>query len=258
MGYATVQNVPRVTDYEVAKYTHDTSKPIRGRDVRPLGARRDHELYSVQMDGDNVQFICYRTPVVTYHPDNTITLNTDGWASVSTHQFIQKVLGIQANGHRGSTALTIDGKRYLVDRTTHTFRLKPEGGNWHILSEVEGFTTYRINRKAANNVRAKFKPFIQYLKGFSKVRAETITPKYGQPHQAIRFSYDELKAAFGLNDTYEGHANWQGTNTLFQKQVLNHASACEEMLALVTSEDHEKWHKAALWMFGHNNHMIIV
>ena len=133
MGYATVRHVPSALNYAQAKKIHDQIKPIRGGDTKPLGKRRDHHQYSVkQNDRGDIEFICYRTPVVTYHPDDTITINTDGWASVSTHQFIDQVLGIRANGYRGMTALTINGNKYLIDGKSQSLKVKWEGfgGNW--------------------------------------------------------------------------------------------------------------------------------
>lgn len=255
MGYATVKHVPSARGYATAKKIHDGIVPIRGKDVRPLGARRDYHMYSVKHNeqGD-IEFICYRTPVVTFHPDDTITIRNGGWSSVSTHQFIHEVLGIQANGYRGKTALAINGNKYLMDSSDDSaFKIKREGGNWHILSERPSETSYRINRKAANNVRARYKPFADYFKGFSKVRAETITPQYGEPYQAIRFSTEELRAAFGESKLFERQVVWNGAQVLLQKKSKQYEPAVEEMMSLITSGDHEKWNKAALWFFGHEH-----
>lgn len=259
MGYATVKHVPRARDYATAKKIHDGIVPIRGKDVRPLGARRDYHQYSVkQNEQGDIEFICYRTPVVTFHQDDTITIRNGGWSSVSTHQFIQEVLGIQANGYRGKTALTIGGNKYLMDSSDDSsFKVKREGGNWHILSERPSETSYRMNRKAANNVRARYKPFANYLKGFSKVRAEMVTPQYGEPYQAIHFSAEELQAAFGKSVLFEGQVLWCGVYNLLHRRSKSYKESSEEMMSLITSDDHEKWNKAALWFFGHEHDMHI-
>lgn len=259
MGYATVKHVPRARDYATAKKVHDGIVPIRGKDVRPLGARRDYHQYSVkQNEQGDIEFICYRTPVVTFHQDDTITIRNGGWSSVSTHQFIQEVLGIQANGYKGKTALAIGGNKYLMDSSDDSaFKIKRVDGNWHILSERPPETSYRMNRKAANNVRARYKPFADYLRGFSKVRAEHITPQYGEPYQAVRFSAEELQAAFGVSTMFEGQVLWRGAYNLLNKRSKNYNESSEEMMSLITSDDHEKWNKAALWFFGHEHDMHI-
>ena len=261
MGYATVRHVPSALTYAQAKQIHDQIKPIRGGDIKPLGKRRDHAQYSVkakEVEGQelpSIEFICYRTPVVTFHPDNTITIKTDGWATVSTHQFIDQVLGIRANGYRGMTALTINGNKYLIDGKSQSLKMKWEGfdGNWSILSGIKTQFSHRLKRKEANNVRARYKAFADYFKGFSKVRAETITPQYGEPYQAIRFSTEELQAAFGGRKLFEGQVVWNGVQVLLQKKSKQYEPAAEEMMSLITSGDHEKWNKAALWFFGHEH-----
>ena len=55
MGYATVVNVPRVYTYATAKSVLENTKPIRGTDTVPLGARRDHHTYSIRRNGDDIE-----------------------------------------------------------------------------------------------------------------------------------------------------------------------------------------------------------
>jgi uncharacterized protein YlzI (FlbEa/FlbD family) len=262
MGYATVRHVPSALNYAQAKKIHDQIKPIRGKDIKPLGQRRDYDQYSVKMNGEDVQFVCYRTPVVTYHPDDTITISNGGWASVSTHQFIDQVLGIRANGYRGMTALTINGKKYLIDGNSQSLKMKWEGfsGNWSILSGIKTQFSYRLKRKEANNVRARYKAFADYFKGYIKLRSETIKRRWGDDYTGICISAQEIAAAFGMSDLHPDQAVWLGTNEILQKGSKKYERAAEEMLALITSDDHEKWSKAALWFFGHDHtvHVAIV
>ena len=262
MGYATVRHVPSALTYAQAKKIHDQIKPIRGGDTKPLGKRRDHHQYSTkQNDRGDIEFICYRTPVVTYHPDDTITINTDGWASVSTHQFIDQVLGIRANGYRGNTVLTIKKHKVIMDSNTGLkLRWEGFGGDWKILSEIGGAFGYRLNRKEANNVRARYKAFADYFKGYIKLRSETINRRWGADYTGIRISAQEIAAAFGMSDFHPDQAVWLGTNDILLKGSKMYEHADEEMLALITSDDLEKWNKAALWFFGHDHtvHVAIV
>jgi len=79
MGYATVQRVPRVHDYAQALRIHDNTKPLRGRspEIKPLGARRDADTYHVRMNGEAVELVLYRTPVITFMPDDAVVLFVD-------------------------------------------------------------------------------------------------------------------------------------------------------------------------------------
>lgn len=195
MGYATIQRVPRaIRKYEEAKSIYDKTKPIRGRDnVRPLGARRDVDTYQVRMRDDDVQFMLYKTPVVTYRPDDTIELFCDGWNSMSTRQFISHVL----NTH----CYTKNGRMIL--RAGEQLQVMPtKGQEIVLLKEVDGLLTisnpqdvmgYRINRKAANNVRAKYKEFLDYLSNMLLVRKE----KSKQGFDTFQFSINEFATVLG-------------------------------------------------------------
>ena len=209
MGYATVQNLPRpVHTYEHAKRLHDQSTPIRGRspEIRPLGARRDASTYHVQMDGDAVQFVLYRTPVIVYYPDNTIEVKTDGWSSISTHQTLSWVLDLKVNGAkaRGKTVITMaDGSKHIIDNKSSLLLKKEEGmaGSKHLqVINPQKLMGYRINRKRMNEVRSQYSEFTKYMKGFVSLRTyEETRQQYGRTytHQAISYSVGEAVDLIG-------------------------------------------------------------
>ena len=133
MGYQTVMNVPRVLTYALAKNLFDSIKPIRGRspEIRPLGSRRDADTYWVRMDGEDVQFVLYKTPVITYRPNGDVVLSNGGYSTVSTHQFFDRVLGVDARASRQVSVIGLLNKkgevvnRYtLNDRDTLTLKLE--------------------------------------------------------------------------------------------------------------------------------------
>ncbi len=251
MGYATVLNVPRVTNYEMAKRIHDETKPIRGTTVIPLGDRRDHHQYSIRKQGNqDIELVCYKTPVVTFHPDDTVTIQTDGWTSVSTHQFIQQVLGIPTNRRGRFTVMRLGDSVVSISGGDTATLYRGEDGNWHCSSAIVR-PSYRMNRKGANSVRARYKDFINYIKGFSKVRAELVSPRYGRDYMGIQFSYDELNLV--LEKDRDGDLIWRGTAELMQRSATNHKMRGEEMIEWVTSGDHEQYLKAALHMYAHDN-----
>lgn len=204
MGHTTVQNVKRCFTYADAKYVHDKTTPIRGRspEVRPLGQRRDVDTYSVRMSGENVEFVLYKTPVVTYLPNGDVVIKTDGWTSVSTHQFIQQVLGIKCYGSRRSTimeARSADGDvhKYIIPKDKGITMIHA-GGNWRI-TQFNTIYEYRLNRKAANEVRKKYAGFLTYVRGMVKLRSEMVEPKRWarrqKPYAVIEITGDEIKGA---------------------------------------------------------------
>lgn len=198
MGHATVRRVPRVLYYQEALSIFTNSKPIRGRvpEVRPLGDRRDADTYHIRKNGDAIELVLYRTPVVTFEPDGDVVIFIDGYNSVSTHQFIGQVLGISAHGARRTTVLTIGGGKYtLADKDK--LRLRIEDGNWHVLNAKTQWG-WKLNRKEITNVRSRYGEFYKYLKGFVNLRTEAAKPNRWQPEKNyVVIPREELKSAFG-------------------------------------------------------------
>lgn len=247
MGYATVLNVPRVLNYTQAKQIVTTTKPIRGTTIIPLGNRRDHHQYSIRKEGEDVQLVCYKTPVVTFHASEDVTIRTDGWNSVSTHQFIQQILGIPAYGRGRLTVLDVGGGKVTIEGSEAVSFKRGEDGGWQCLSSIVR-PSYRMNRKGANNVRARYREFADYLKGFSKVRAETVKPQWSSEYKAIKFSMDELETVFPRDA--DGDIVWVGTSHLMQRGSKNYVCRGEQMIGWVTSGDHEQYFKAALHLYA--------
>lgn len=201
MGYATVMNVPRVFSYAEAKKIHDNTKPIRGRNVemRPLGNRRDADSYWVRMNGDDVEFVLYKSPVIVYKPDGAVVITPDAYSTVSTHQFFARVLGVGANAVRQNTVITIGDKRYTV-KGKDTLTLKMQGGNWCVVEGAKAQFAWHLDRREATNVRNRYKEFITYFKGMVSLRTEEIEmPYYSNTFQGIRTTIEEIANAFGTD-----------------------------------------------------------
>lgn len=201
MGHATVQNVKQCFTYADAKRIHDDTKPIRGRspEIRPLGARRDVGTYSVRMNGEDVEFVLYKTPVITYRPNGDVVVKTDGWCSVSTHQFISQVLNVNCYGSRSNTVLHLRGQgRHVIPKDKSITMNYAMSGNWHI-TQSHAIFEHRINRKAANAVRKKYADFLNYAKGMVKLRSEMKEPsrwaRRQNPYPVITIQEEELRGA---------------------------------------------------------------
>ena len=206
MGYATVMNVPRVETYALAKNLFDSIKPIRGRspEIRPLGNRRDADSYWVRMNGEDVEFMLYKSAVITYKPDGGVVLTPDTYSTVSTHQFFDRVLGVDARASRQNSVIGLLNKkgevvnRYTVrGKDTLTLRLD-KSGNWQCVEGAKAQFAWHLNRQKAGEVRARYKEFITYLKGMVSLRTEEILmPYYGNnTYQGIRVSLTEIQQAF--------------------------------------------------------------
>ena len=267
MGYRTVQSVPTVRAYEEAKRIHDNIKPIRGNpnNVRPLGDRRDWQMYSVRMNGDAVEFVCYKTPVVTFHPGDKIVVRTGGWDTVSTRQFIWQVLNLPCGGHRGRTLLHVGGSHRVV-LTDAGMRLKVSGGVIMLDQEVPKLRGYKVDRKAANNVRARYKDFYTYLKGFVSLR-ETQAEHRGKEYGIVSTTMGELIDVVGLTQDHkdarycyvnsreltsimkrppEVHSHWRKHDNFDE----TYEKVGNKFMQMISSSDHADHYKTALMLLS--------
>jgi len=225
MGYATVMRVPQVTDYGDALRWHDTTKPTRGRspEIRPLGDRKDVDNYSVRMNGEDVEFVLYRTPVIAYRTNGEIVLRTDGWASVASHQFIARVLSIPARGKSGSSVFRVGKQDYTMTGDNTLTLGHEETGAWKVLAH-EKLYGYKANRKALTNVRSRYSEFRKYLGGFVNLRQEERVSHQGRAYErrfnVINFGIQEAVNLFGVMDSTYSDAkalNREKINCIFDK-----------------------------------------
>lgn len=264
MGYRTVNNVPTILTHAQAKRIFEKSVPIRGRSEadsrRPLGARRDADTYHIRMNGDDVECVLYKTPVITFHTDDTITIKTDGWNSVSTHQFIWAITGCYARGSKGKTVLKVGALEHVM---SDKCQMKYVGGKWEVLTTEEHYD-WRIDRKKAKEVRAKYKEFNTYLSGVIKLRTTTV-----QDQLCIESSVYELYEGLGLTLYADHHGresiNMDAFRLLDDKNKSEHAkfmyligASAEDkssdyykaMLMLIGRCDTAKYWHASYWYLG--------
>jgi len=239
MGYRTVNHVPSIYTYAQAKQMHDNIVPIRGRDIKPLGQRRDGDTYHIRMNGEDVECVLYKTPVVTFHPDDTITVSTDNWNTVSTHQFIWAITGCNCYGSRGKTVIKIGDKEYVINEIMRIKHVEDSSPKWEVLTKEEQYD-WAIDRQKANIVRAKYKEFITFVNGGLKLR--TIDT------DAV-FSTKELSEQFG-----EYTLPW-GTkavnDTEFNQVALKNSQHAVRFMNLIKEEgNYENYYKAMLMVAG--------
>ena len=273
----TIYNLPRVRDYNTAKDIHDRTKPIRGTSTRPFGARRDHDKYSIEMvnGSDDVRVYYGRRwstgPTITYHADNTVTIRRSvKYADALAHQMIDRVLGIPADGRKNRTNLSINGGKYALE-SNEEIKLRMGDNGWEPLTQRE-YYDWRINRKGANIVRARYKAFTEYLNGFVSLRTEE--QKDDSP--VMRITVAEYAEAFperiqdakmnedGSFNPYaqvyrdrdnrfvRGHNptpkvfDMPSTYDLLNTGDKKYRELVSDYLFLVLSNDSQKWYKAAL------------
>jgi hypothetical protein len=93
MAYAcNTAGFARLTSYAEARRHFDRVKPYRGESAsapRPIGTRSRKNKMMRELDDGSIAFRLFRTDCVTWHPDETLTV--EGYPSTSTSAFIGRL-----------------------------------------------------------------------------------------------------------------------------------------------------------------------
>lgn len=176
-GHNRNSGIHTLANYGEAHHAWETTKPIRGRseEVRPLGHRRNADQYQIRKNGDVIECVLYKTPVVSYLPDGRLVIKDDGWKSISTAFFIEEVAGIRAQIFNRELIVGLMGGDYSVPDCGLELDRENEMGSLQPINPKPNYV-HGIDRKGANNVRARYKGFTTYMSGMLKLRkGEVIT-----------------------------------------------------------------------------------
>jgi len=183
MGFGQYRNtgIRRLHDYADALEKFNSTKPIRGRTditrpMYPLGHRHrvDHFWMMKCPLTQDIELYLYSTPVVTYKADGRIVLRCDGWSSVSTSCFISEVTGMQSYIYDHNLCVAIwqeggDVGNYRVP-ASGTLTFVRENGHFKYVEGAPEAVTHKVNRKAINAARRKYKEFKDYARAMLKLR----------------------------------------------------------------------------------------
>jgi hypothetical protein len=239
-GHQRNSGIIQINDYATALKRWEDTKPIRGRavDTRPLGHRRnDHYLINF-LPESAVECILYKTPVVTFYENGDVVIRHDGYNSVSTCNFIGEVLGLHSSIFNYKTLVGFGGKDYIVPDSGLTIK---RNANW-VYEPVNPVPVmgHAIDRKGANNVRARYKPFSTYLSSMCRLKAgsdypqselcrvfgEAIDGKYSRPKMPADLSHEERSGwedSVKLFFTLITDTNEETKNDSYYKAILQMA-----------------------------------
>lgn len=217
-GHQRNSGIPHINDYASALKLWEDTKPIRGRavDTRPLGHRRnDHYLINKLPDGA-VECILYQTPVVTFYENGEVLIKHDGWNSVSTCNFIGEVLGLHSSIFNYNLCVGFGGKDYVVPVEGLTIK---RNATW-VYEPVNPVPVmgHVIDRKGANNVRARYKPFKTYLSSMCRLKAGS---EYPQSELLRVFGLDKYKSPNVGDLNHDGRDKWEEHVKSFFKLVAD-------------------------------------
>ena len=165
-GHSGNTGLKVIHSYAQARQRLEGTKSIRGRadDQIPLGNRDRIDQFRINLDPHtlDVLLICYDTPVVRWHPDDTITIKTDNWNTQTTAFFIGAVTGLHACRSMGYMCVSVQSGQYTVPRTGVKLSREPRvtGGHEYLSWEPvnpEQHTVHKLNRKASRQAGAFYR-----------------------------------------------------------------------------------------------------
>jgi hypothetical protein len=213
-GHGNCARIPRLTSYEDAKAHYEKVVPLRGRnpELKPLGSVRRFTWYEIRENiianqAENMEYKTYACnlygkDVVEYFPNGDIVLDTNGWSSsITTGAFINFCIGDVGS------IISESGKWYFVNNAQQSFlfkrtmRIRKDAEGFYEPTEITEDKVYRVNRKAMNAIRNKYRPILDYGKTMLNIDNKVVC-------------LAELEIAkLGLEDTaFVPYYSWQAQN----------------------------------------------
>ena len=253
MGYRSVMACPYIANYERAVALHNSIKPIRGKEVKPLGQRRDANSYSIRMttEGDVECVLGNRNSAITFHPDNTVTLNLF-WSGVECNQMFSRVLGVFGYVENRQNIVVINNIKHVYDGRIMLRIKEPNSYDSEDKYEVinpKRFGDWRLNIKKANAVRKSYAGFLTYVRSMVKLRQEK---EHGANSEfVIKLSLNEVDEHFKRGETdrynitkhevkeyiYVVKGMFNAVEGMFSKLQLS------KIIDLMLSDNTNDWHK---------------
>lgn len=263
MTFGTYRNsgISWFRDYGDALHKYESTTDIRGRKVepkRPLGHRKSVDMYSiVKLENGDIQCVLYKTPVVTFHTDNTITICHGDWASQTTANFIPEVVGdgCYARVFNNNLCLYLHGNEYFIPRDGGLKLGKNDQDHWEVLNPPNN-VIHHINRKESKLVVAKYEEFFNYLERMRKLRHDGERAVFSEEEYVQTFGMQDgqgsciRRSDCILNANYDGHFIGKFKEYLDDTSDTQHESYYKLMLILVNTVSWIDWHSQERRMKG--------
>ena len=186
MMFDTINSVRKHYSFAEWKKWHDDITPVRGRspEIRPLGARRDADKFSIRMPSpDCVELVLYQTPVVKWYSDERVEVNCGQWTSEFTCRFVEYLMpGIRA--FHKNRDMVIQYRKELGSMALHIVEKNETAvfdfvrGRMVMRGETPQRYSLVLNRKRANIVRARYKGLTDYFTALSSLLKESPHSNY--------------------------------------------------------------------------------
>jgi len=250
MAFASYRRLSYIDTYEQALAFIKKTAPIRGRDIIPLGARRDADKFNIRLTPTNdIEVLFYRSVILTYlNPSNgdgdlLFSAPAVGWGTTEAWIFESLLSRVaRAKATKGFLHLrAVNGGDYVYPAgKTRAY------ANLQIVAPTDNYV-WRIKRTEANKVRARYGEFYRYVKGMVGVR-KSPHPHYDDSH-VIVFTLGEFTEALttewisksvSLRNKPPVHTSYHRAAFTNATAITNHAdwrAAMREFIKLVTPHE---------------------
>jgi hypothetical protein len=165
----------------------------------------------------------WRTDVVVFDKDGTITIDPNGYSTISTANFISEVLRVSASQSDNRLVVRVNDGYYQADG----LKLRPYAMGYEVI-KCRQDVVHGINRKMMNALRRDTQEFSKFLSGLMKIKDYTLT--------------DEELAEVNIKDKGALRLDvWKHNAEDVKKRLA-------ECMELIKSGDAENWHSAAMWL----------
>ena len=153
--------------FEGIKNVYEGIKPIRGRavDYRPLGDRRRDWERVEKIDEDTYAYHLYQTNCVTIKRDNSITLNPNGWNSISTAEFMTAWSPFVVV-RKSKVLWALINNVYIPILKPLNVRLDENG---QYVPDTTMYLVKVLNKQRAKAARTVLEPFLKFAKSMLKL-----------------------------------------------------------------------------------------
>lgn len=172
------ENLPQIRRYAKALDHYERTSPIRGReeDIRPLGKRSKCNM-RIEKNGEEVRAVLYGTPVLTYTPDDIVTINTGSWTTVSSNKFIGALLGTNCGSVNGKSVLYAENGVFLMkDGMRVRWELGDNGTSRLNVLDYYPSVVHKVRRSVIGQKRKIIKEFWEYTKNLAAITPKTDVP----------------------------------------------------------------------------------
>jgi hypothetical protein len=168
----------------------------------------------------------YRSDVVVFDKDGTITIDPDGYSTISTASFISEVLGVSARQYDNRLVV------YIGNGTNGTYqadklKLRPYAMGYEVVESAQD-VVHNLDRKVMNALRRDTQEYRKFLHGFMKIKDYSLTDEELQEL--------DLKEIGKL------------TFDLWQHNADNVMGRFNKFAEMVRSGDAENWHSSSMWL----------